>query len=80
MKLREIQDYYLSNIAALVGNKNIILEEQGEGFKIKIQVLNDPEKILKTLSKLHWTIEKLQKVAKLQTDMSLELIIKESEV
>lgn len=79
MNFQEIEDYYFPGISATVGKENIKYVKDEDGYKIKIQLCHNHDKILKTLSKLHWTLEKLKKVAGLKTDMSIELFIKKSE-
>lgn len=78
MDIQEIKDHYFSDIATVVGNGNIVQERQGENFRVTIQVEGDYEKIFKILSKLQWTMTKLEKVANLKTDMKIEFIIKNS--
>lgn len=78
MDIQEIKDHYFSDIATVAGTGNLVQEKQGENFRITIKVKGDYEKILKILSKLQWTMTKLEKVANLKTDMKIEFIIKNS--
>ncbi len=79
MTLQEIKGQYFSDISKLVENGNLKFEESDGIFHITVQVFDNYERIANILSKLNWTMNKLQKVAKVKTDMKIEFVIKNAD-